>query len=126
MWHLPIEMKRRFPDMLIICDPSHICGNRTGLQAISQKSDTAAARLNAYRDRVFTVFNKCNNQDDAITKAKSHVGQGKPIVILMKTQMGAGIDFMMGSHKWHGVAPNDAQLQQALDQLPETLGDYKG
>jgi transketolase len=56
--------------------------------------------------------------------AKSETGQGKPIVILMDTQMGFGIDFMMGSHKWHGVAPNDAQLAQALGQVPMTLGDY--
>lgn len=56
--------------------------------------------------------------------AKSHTGKGKPVVILMKTEMGFGVDYMMGSHKWHGIAPNDEQLQKALDQLPETLGDY--
>ncbi len=59
-----------------------------------------------------------------LEKAKSHTGQGKPIVILMKTEMGMGVDFMMGSHKWHGVAPNDTQLEQALGQLEETMGDY--
>ncbi|MGC6433204.1 MAG: transketolase [Crocinitomicaceae bacterium] len=59
-----------------------------------------------------------------IDKAKSLTGNGKPIVIIMKTEMGQGVDFMMGSHKWHGVAPNDEQLKLALDQLPETLGDY--
>jgi transketolase len=52
------------------------------------------------------------------------LGQGKPVVILMKTVMGKGVDFMEGTHEWHGIAPNDAQLQQALSQLPETLGDY--
>jgi len=56
--------------------------------------------------------------------AKSKTGKGKPIVILMQTTMGNGVDFMMGSHKWHGVAPNDEQLQSALSQLEETLGDY--
>jgi transketolase len=56
--------------------------------------------------------------------AKEHTGKGKPVVILMKTEMGAGVDFMMGSHKWHGIAPNDEQLAQALNQLPVTLGDY--
>jgi transketolase len=45
-------------------------------------------------------------------------------MILLKTEMGAGVDFMMGSHKWHGVAPKDEQLAAALAQLPETLGDY--
>ena len=48
----------------------------------------------------------------------------KPKVIIMKTEMGQGVDFMMGTHKWHGSAPNDAQLESALAQLPETLGDY--
>ncbi len=56
--------------------------------------------------------------------AKRLTGQGKPIVILMKTEMGKGVDFMEGSNKWHGIAPSDAQLAQALSQLPETLGDY--
>ncbi len=59
-----------------------------------------------------------------LNNAKTFVGKGKPIVILMKTEMGKGIDFMEGSHEWHGIAPNDEQLQKALAQLPETLGDY--
>lgn len=59
-----------------------------------------------------------------LEEAKQHTGQGKPVLILMKTEMGNGVDFMMGSHKWHGVAPNDEQLAVALDQLEETLGDY--
>ena len=60
----------------------------------------------------------------ALEKAKTFVGKGKPIAIMMKTQMGAGVDFMEGSHEWHGIAPNDEQLAKALAQLPETLGDY--
>lgn len=56
--------------------------------------------------------------------AKTMLGKEKPVVILMKTIMGKGIDFMEGTHEWHGIAPNDEQLQKALDQLPETLGDY--
>jgi transketolase len=59
-----------------------------------------------------------------LDKAKSMTGQGKPICILMKTEMGKGVDFMEGSHEWHGIAPNDEQLAKALAQLPETLGDY--
>jgi transketolase len=51
-----------------------------------------------------------------LQKAKEHTGKGKPVMILMKTEMGHGVDFMMGSHKWHGVAPNDEQLAQALTQ----------
>lgn len=60
----------------------------------------------------------------ALEKAKTFTGKGKPIAIMMKTQMGAGVDFMEGSHEWHGIAPNDEQLAKALAQLPETLGDY--
>jgi transketolase len=68
-----------------------------------------------------------NDMDDLIVgldKAKSLTGKGKPICILMKTIMGKGVDFMEGSHAWHGIAPNDEQLAKALAQLPETLGDY--
>jgi transketolase len=59
-----------------------------------------------------------------LDEAKGRTGQGRPVMILMRTEMGKGVDFMMGSHEWHGIAPNDAQLAQALAQLPETLGDY--
>ena len=59
-----------------------------------------------------------------LNKAKSMTGNGKPIVIIMKTEMGQGVDYMMGTHKWHGSAPNPEQLQIALNQLEETLGDY--
>jgi transketolase len=59
-----------------------------------------------------------------LDKAKALTGQGKPICILMKTEMGKGVDFMEGSHEWHGIAPNDEQLAKALGQLEETLGDY--
>ncbi len=61
---------------------------------------------------------------DTNAKAKSLRSENKPIVIIMKTEMGQGVDFMMGSHEWHGIAPNDEQLARALNQLPETLGDY--
>jgi transketolase len=61
---------------------------------------------------------------NTLLKAKSELGNGSPIMIIMKTEMGAGVDFMMYSHKWHGVAPNDQQLEDALAQLEETLGDY--
>lgn len=68
-----------------------------------------------------------NNMADVLQtleKAKELSGKGAPVAVMMKTEMGAGVDFMMGSHKWHGVAPNDEQLQSALSQLEETLGDY--
>ncbi|MEZ5018150.1 MAG: transketolase [Flavipsychrobacter sp.] len=56
--------------------------------------------------------------------AKAETGKGKPVVILMHTEMGSGIDFMEGTHEWHGIAPNDEQLANALGQVAETLGDY--
>jgi len=58
------------------------------------------------------------------TQIDNEPNQNKPRVIIMKTEMGMGVDFMMGTHKWHGSAPNDEQLQTALLQLEETLGDY--
>ncbi len=72
----------------------------------------------------------CENGNDMtsviniLKEAKTHTGKGKPVMILMKTEMGYGVDYMMGTHAWHGKAPNDEQLKQALDQLEETIGDY--
>jgi transketolase len=74
-----------------------------------------------------TLEMKGNDMDDVVTtleEAKSMTGQGKPIGIMMHTTMGKGVDFMEGTHEWHGIAPNDEQLAKALAQLPETLGDY--
>jgi len=59
-----------------------------------------------------------------LEKAKSLLGKGKPVLNLLHTEMGYGIDFMVGTHKWHGIAPSDEQLANALNQLEETLGDY--
>lgn len=61
---------------------------------------------------------------ETMDKARKMCGHGKPVVILMKTVMGKGVDFMEGSHKWHGSPPSDEQLAKALAQLEETLGDY--
>lgn len=61
---------------------------------------------------------------EGIDKAKAAAGKGKPVMVILHTEMGYGVDYMMGTHKWHGTAPNDEQLAAALAQLPETLGDY--
>lgn len=85
-----------------------------------------AAKFEAFGWKVISL-EKGNDMDEVVATlnlAKTFVGKEKPIVILMKTEMGKGIDFMEGSHEWHGIAPNDDQLQKALAQLPETLGDY--
>ena len=75
------------------------------------------------------VLEELNGNDIAsvlsiLSKAKQLTKKGKPIVILLHTEMGNGVDFMMGTHKWHGNAPNDEQLEIALSQNNETLGDY--
>ena len=76
----------------------------------------------------WTVLDMNGNSFEDIFKvvgeAKALVGKGKPIMILMKTEMGNGVDFMMGSNAWHGKSPNDDQLAKALAQNPATLGDY--
>jgi len=68
--------------------------------------------------------NKMEDVVKGLELAKSQAGKGKPVMNLMKTVMGFGVDYMMGSHKWHGVSPNDDELKKALDQLEETTGDY--
>ena len=74
------------------------------------------------------VLNMNGHDFDSIratmNQAKELCGKGKPVVIIMTTEMGQGVDYMMGTHKWHGSAPNAEQLQVALNQLEETLGDY--
>jgi transketolase len=68
--------------------------------------------------------NKMDKVVEALAKAKTKTGKGMPICLLLHTEMGNGVDYMMGSHKWHGVAPNDTELKEALAQNEETLGDY--
>lgn len=83
-------------------------------------------KFEAFDWKVLEVENG-NDMEEILTtldEAKSLTGKGQPICILLKTEMGYGVDYMMGSHAWHGKAPNDEQLAKALDQLEETLGDY--
>ncbi len=83
------------------------------------------AKLKAFGWEVLEMNgNDVENVLDTIKKAIAKTGKGKPVAIIMHTEMGAGVDFMMGTHKWHGNAPNNEQLEIALAQLPETLGDY--
>lgn len=87
--------------------------------------DSLRAKFEAFN---WAVMEMDGNDMDAVVegleKAKTMTGKGKPVVIVMKTTMGKGIDFMETGHEWHGIAPNDEQLKNALAQLPETLGDY--
>ncbi|MDB4089600.1 transketolase, partial [Flavobacteriales bacterium] len=84
------------------------------------------AKWRAFGWEVFTEDNGNDMQSviNAMNKAKSLTGKGKPVMVLLRTEMGQGVDYMMGTHKWHGSAPNDEQLKYALNQLEETLGDY--
>jgi transketolase len=75
-------------------------------------------------DVLETNGNNIEELMSTLETAKTKTGKGKPIMIIMETEMGFGVDYMMGSHKWHGVAPNDDQLNVALNQLEESLGDY--
>ncbi len=85
-----------------------------------------SAKFIAFGWDVLTVENGNDLTEIVATlkEAKSMTGKGKPICILLKTEMGNGVDFMMNTHAWHGKAPNDEQLEIALAQNPETLGDY--
>ncbi|WP_340203388.1 transketolase [Ascidiimonas sp. W6] len=84
------------------------------------------AKFSAFGWEVLEI--KEGNSLEAIIKgmneAKSRSGKGKPVCVLLHTEMGNGVDFMMHTHAWHGKAPNDEQLEKALTQNPETLGDY--
>ena len=87
--------------------------------------DSLRAKYEAFNWTV--VESDGNNMEEVLNTmklAKSFTGKGKPVVNIMTTVMGQGVDFMEGTHKWHGIPPNDEQLQSALTQLEETLGDY--
>lgn len=83
------------------------------------------AKVKSFGWQVFEMDgNDFEDIAQTLDKAIDATGNNKPIAIVMKTAMGKGVDFMENNYKWHGIAPNDEQLQKALEQLPETLGDY--
>ena len=84
------------------------------------------AKFDSFGWKVLTLEkgNDIDEVEKVLKKAKNLCFNEKPIVIIMNTEMGNGVDFMMGTHKWHGVAPNDEQLEKALNQNPETIKDY--
>lgn len=85
-----------------------------------------AAKFEAFGWQTLTISkgNAIKAVVEGLQKAQSLTGKGKPVAVIMHTEMGAGIDFMEGTHEWHGIAPNDEQLEKALQQQAETLGDY--
>ena len=84
------------------------------------------AKFDAFGWKVLTIEkgNDIEEVEKVLNEAKNLCFNEKPIVIIMNTEMGNGVDFMMGTHKWHGVAPNDEQLEKSLNQNPETIKDY--
>lgn len=87
--------------------------------------DDIAAKVAAFGWEILHMDgHNMQNIVDTMAKAKSLTGKGKPVFVVMKTEMGQPIDFMVGSHKWHGIAPSDSDLEKALAQLPTTLTDY--
>ena len=84
------------------------------------------AKFEAFGWDVINITNGNNLEEiyEGMNTAKEKAGNGKPICVLLNTVMGNGVDFMMHTHAWHGKAPNDEQLENALAQNPETLGDY--
>ena len=99
-----------------------ICGSTDDILALGDLKE----KFSAFNWKVLEVDN--GNDIEAVLNtlnaAKNLQSNGQPVCILLNTEMGYGVDYMMGSHKWHGIAPNDEQLEKALDQLEETLGDY--
>ena len=99
-----------------------ICGSTDDILALGDLKE----KFTAFNWKVLEVGN--GNDIEAVLNtlnaAKNLQSDGQPVCILLNTEMGCGVDYMMGSHKWHGIAPNDEQLEKALDQLEETLGDY--
>jgi len=105
----------------IDCNGQQIDGPTESVMALN----SLRAKFEAFNWQVLEMDG--NNMDavvEGLNKAKTYVGKGKRIVILMKTEMGKGVDFMEGIHECKGFATNDGQRQKALAQLPETLGDY--
>ncbi len=83
------------------------------------------AKFESFDWKVLEMYgNDIANVIDIMNTAKSETGKGKPVIIIMRTHMGFGVDFMLDNHAWHGVAPNNEKAAIALSQLEETLGDY--
>ena len=108
--------------LAIDVNKQQICGSTDDILALGDLKEKFAA----FNWKVLEVGN--GNDIEAVLNtlnaAKTLQSDGQPVCILLNTEMGCGVDYMMGSHKWHGIAPNDEQLEKALDQLEETLGDY--
>ena len=108
--------------MTIDLNKQQICGSTEEILSLGDLTK----KITSFGWELIEIKNGNNIQFviEGLKKAKKLTNNEKPICILLNTQMGYGVDFMMGSHKWHGIAPNDEQLKLALNQLEETLGDF--
>ncbi|GGZ31672.1 transketolase [Echinicola pacifica] len=97
-----------------------------GPTAVVMDLDDLKAKWEAFGWQVIETVkgNDMASVVEGLEKAKALLGNGKPVLNLLHTEMGFGVDFMVGTHKWHGIAPSDEQLENALGQLEESLGDY--
>ena len=108
--------------LTIDVNKQQICGSTDDILSLGNLKE----KFCAFNWKVLEVNNgnDINEVLSILNKAKKNLFNDYPICVLLNTEMGCGIDYMMGSHKWHGIAPNDEQLEVALNQLQETLGDY--
>ena len=125
VWEAIMYAGSKKVDNLILAidvNKQQICGSTKDILDLGDLS----LKFAAFQWEVINIING-NNMESVLhnlNKAKSMTHNNKPICVLLNTEMGYGVDYMMGSHKWHGIAPNDEQLTIALNQLEETLGDY--
>jgi len=125
IWEAMMYAGSKKVDNLILAvdvNKQQICGSTEDILDLGNLK----TKFSAFNWNVIEV-NQGNNIEDVLNSlkiAKSMTSKKQPICILLNTEMGYGVDYMMGSHKWHGIAPNDEQLKIALNQLDEKLGDY--
>ena len=125
IWEAVMYAGAKKVDNLILSidvNKQQICGSTDEILALGDLKE----KFSAFNWKVLEVQdgNDIKSVLNKLHQAKQSTSNNQPICILLNTEMGCGVDYMMGSHKWHGIAPNDEQLEKALDQLEETLGDY--
>ena len=125
IWEAVMYAGAKKVDNLILSidvNKQQICGSTDEILALGDLKE----KFSAFNWKVLEVQdgNDIKSVLNKLHQAKQLTSNNQPICILLNTEMGCGVDYMMGSHKWHGIAPNDEQLEKALNQLEETLGDY--
>ena len=112
--------------VLVGCSSNNIAKNKTTITSnmeFLKINEKVCSQYKSTDDKIYGCGTSTSKSFE-LAKAKSLTGKGKPVCILLHTEMGNGVDFMMHTHAWHGKAPSDVQLESALAQNPATLGDY--